>query len=47
MVFGRTIFFVVLLGASAAFAQPIPVIPAPERQLPGPSGVEPTPDHLR
>jgi tetratricopeptide (TPR) repeat protein len=47
MVFGRTVFLVVLLGASAASAQPIPVVPAPERQLPGPSGVESTPDHLR
>ncbi|MBL0899837.1 MAG: hypothetical protein IBJ17_14215 [Reyranella sp.] len=47
MVFGRTILCVVLLGAATASAQPIPVIPAPRGQLPGPSGVESSPDHLR
>ena len=47
MVFGRTIFCLVLVGASAASAQPIPVIPTPPGQLPGPSGLESSPDHLR
>lgn len=35
------------LALSQAMAQPIPVVPAPSREMPGPSTVEITPDHLR
>lgn len=58
MVFGRKPMLALAAGLSAAgvstlvvptsaFSQPIPVVPAPSTQLPGPRGIEMPPDHAK